>query len=295
MMTRTLKGDEYASSHTKYRSRRVTSRRWSERLFIASPSLSVPCLSVWSVHRLPDDRVPLNRLLIPLTPWKDSSGIRWRRRRRWWSDPDRSWASVQWFLLNVGKACNFISNVFIIPYFCFVFAGLKFKLGLLNQHHFLSALSSFVGLMWTKDENTKNRESWRGGMEREKERERSRKWHQKARSIRRRTAVGQRIEVEDGYRCHQLSSSASAPPSSLLICFGLHPSASERARLQIYSLDNGVLFWQRIIPFIPLLSSSSSSSSSNFYPCLQWTDGRILLPCNSSRFCPSSFSSSSNP
>ena len=169
MMTRTLKGDEYASSHTKYRSRRVTSRRWSERLFIASPSLSVPCLSVWSVHRLPDDRVPLNRLLIPLTPWKDSSGIRWRRRRRWWSDPDRSWASVQWFLLNVGKACNFISNVFIIPYFCFVFAGLKFKLGLLNQHHFLSALSSFVGLMWTKDENTKNRgvEGWR---ERKRER-----------------------------------------------------------------------------------------------------------------------------
>ena len=289
MMTRTLKGDEYASSHTKYRSRRVTSRRWSERLFIASPSLSVPCLSVWSVHRLPDDRVPLNRLLIPLTPWKDSSGIRWRRRRRWWSDPDRSWVLCSMALIECRQSMQFHQQCIHNSIFLLRFCWPEVQTGFAKP----TSLSFCpIQFCWVNvDQGWEYEESWRGGMEREKERERSRKWHQKARSIRRRTAVGQRIEVEDGYRCHQLSSSASAPPSSLLICFGLHPSASERARLQIYSLDNGVLFWQRIIPFIPLLSSSSS----NFYPCLQWTDGRILLPCNSSRFCPSSFSSSSNP
>ena len=49
---------------------------------------------------------------------------------------------------------------------------------------------------------------------------------------------GRPVEVEDGYRCHQPSAASASASLSPLICFGLHLSF----RLEIYSLDNAVLF-----------------------------------------------------
>ena len=59
--------------------------------------------------------------------------------------------------------------------------------------------------------------------------------------------------MEDGYRCHQLSSASAPPRSSLAADLFWSSSFTHGPRLEIYSLDNAVLFWQRIIPFIPLL------------------------------------------